>query len=605
MPESIRMGGNNSEDGPGFKRELGAAFFRATQTRPRHPADVVSWWKKGLRQPLVQAVLAGALLAAAFPRAEVAGLAWVAPGLLMLAGLGCPPAQAFWVGYWGGFVFWAVSLHWLLLIPVAFWPVLGWLALCAYLALYQGVWTWLGLRLLPAAGLTAAKLAGAPWERGLAKLLVLPRLTRMAWALAAAVVWVALEMVRARLLTGFPWNLLGVSQYTLLPLVQLAKITGVYGVSFLVVWTSLALVVAGAGMARFPSRRGWLTGELLAPAVVVAAVWLWGARECYRQMGVPSVPVVRLALVQPSVPQTLIWDSREDEARLRQLVALSREALRSRPDVLVWPEAAAPGLLRYDTNVWAEVRGLAQSGNVWLVIGSDDAEPAAEDGVRYYNAAFLVSPEGVIKNRYAKRHLVMFGEYAPLSRWLPFLKRLLPVGEGFSAGTEAVHFEWPLTAAGGAGVRAAMLICFEDVMAGLVRRSVEADTDLLLNLTNDGWFRESAAQYQHAANAVFRAVETGRPLVRCTNNGRTCWVDALGRLREMESHHTGETPSLYEPGWHLVTVPLLPQSAAGLTFYHRHGDWFGWMCAGAAAFFGMWSARRPSPRPPLPTGSQN
>ncbi|WCJ58142.1 apolipoprotein N-acyltransferase [Fontisphaera persica] len=558
-----------------------------------------------MRHPVFQSVLAGAMLAAAFPKAEVAGLAWVAPGLMAVAVLGCSPRRAFWAGFWGGLVYWAISLYWLLLIPVAFWPVVGWLALCAYLALYHGVWTWACLRMLPGTGPVSQGEPGWAWDRGLARLLTLPRLTRMAWMVAAAVGWVGLEMIRARLLTGFPWNLLGVSQYTLLPLVQLAKVTGVYGLSFVMVWTSLALVVAAAGMARFPGRRGWLTGELLVPAAVVAVVWLWGARECYRHLSAPSAPVVRLALLQPAVPQTLIWDSREDEARLRRLVRLSQEALRSRPDLLVWPEAASPGFLRFDSNVWHAVSGLARASNVWMVVGSDDAEATGTGEVAYYNSAFLISSEGVIKNRYAKRHLVMFGEYAPLARWLPFLKRLLPVGEGFKPGAEAVHFEWPLTAAGGAKVRAAMLICFEDVMAGLVRRSVAADTDLILNLTNDGWFRESAAQYQHAANAVFRAVETGRPLVRCTNNGRTCWVDELGRLREMESHGGGEPPSIYAEGWHVAAVPLPPQGGAALTFYHRHGDWFGWACVGATAGLLGWSYWPRVGRWKARNGSQN
>jgi len=555
---------------------------------------VVSFWKKALRQPLVQSALAGALLALAYPKPEVAGLAWVAPGLMAIAAIGCASAQSFWAGYWGGFVFWAVSLHWLLFIPVAFWPVLGWLLLCGYLALYQGAWTWACLKLLPGSPTKPSTSIVPPWDRGLARLLSLPRLTRMAWMVAAALCWVALEMIRARLLTGFPWNLLGASQYTLLPLVQLAKITGVYGISFLVAWASLALVVAAAGMARFPSRKGWLTGELALPAVIVALVWLWGARECYRQMEPPSIPVVRLALLQPSVPQTLIWNSAEDETRLRRLVHLSQQALQASPDLLVWPEASAPGFLRFDSNVWAAVSGLTKSSNVWMVVGSDDAEPVDEKTVHYYNAAFLVSPQGEIRGRYAKRHLVMFGEYVPFVRWLPFLKNLLPVGEGFTPGREAVFFEWPLNVAGGANVRMAMLICFEDVLPALMRSSVDAHTDFILNLTNDGWFRESAAHYQHAANAVFRAVETGRPLVRCTNNGRTCWVDALGRIREMESHTTSERPSIYAEGWHLVTVPLPPQSRQTTTFYHRHGDWFGWGCVGAAAGLLGWRHRNRS-----------
>jgi apolipoprotein N-acyltransferase len=221
---------------------------------------------------------------------------------------------------------------------------------------------------------------------------------------------------------------------------------------------------------------------------------------------------------------------------------------------------------------------------VWLVIGSDDAEPDGQGGNRFFNSAFLISPGGQILDRYSKRHLVMFGEYVPLSRWLPFLKKLTPVGDGFTPGTAPGHFNWFLGEDRAVPVRMAMLICFEDVMPGLVRRSVAPDSDFILNLTNDGWFRESAAQWQHAANAVFRAVENGRPLVRCTNNGRTIWVDAAGRIRELESHPEGGREDIYAEGWHIARVPLAGggDTASSPTFYARNGDWFGWACVALA-----------------------
>lgn len=526
---------------------------------------------------------AGALLALAFPKPEIAGLAWLAPGLLLLASASASGGKSFRIGYVGGLVFWGITLHWLLLIPVAFAPILGWLALSAYLALYQGAWTWACWRLFPRPRPADADLAG--------QLLATGRWSRAGWALACAALWVALEMVRARLLTGFPWSLLGGSQATILPLVQLASVTGVYGISFVVAWGSVALVLTGLLVTRQPARRHLLWGELLAPALALTGVWLWGVSELWRKIEAPPGPSLKVALIQPAVPQTLIWDSREDDYRFRKLLALSRAALTNHPDLLIWPEAAVPGMLRYDTNIFQAVTNLAVTHRVWMIIGSDDAEPDATDRPRYLNSAFLVSPTGELLDRYSKRHLVIFGEYVPLAKWLPFLKKLTPVNEGFAPGSAPGQFRFQVGLSNDIPVQAGLSICFEDVFPELARDSVESGTDFLLNLTNDGWFKESAAQYQHAANAVFRAVETGRPLVRCTNNGRSCWVDAAGRLRPMQEFFAGEKQDIYAESFRIAQVPLT-SAKAPLTFYHRHGDWFGWSCMGAVGILALAMRRR-------------
>lgn len=514
--------------------------------------------------PLLWAAAAGLTLALAFPRFHLAGLAWLAPGLMVLAGR-LDVRHSFRTGYVAGLVAHLVALHWLLFIPVPWFPLLGWLALAGYLACFQAVWVWACVRLRP---------QDDAWPG------------RWLWPLGGAAAWVALEMAQARLLTGFPWNQLGVSQYRQLPLVQIASFTGVYGVSFLLVWTSLAGLNAALALRRDPRARGWRL-DLLPPALAVALVLAFGMFKVLR----PAAPAreLTLALVQPSIPQTLIWDADENTNRFRQLLELSRLALAAKPDLLLWPEAAVPGLLRYDAATRQAVTDLAREHGVALIVGADDAEPKDGDPqsreALYFNSAFLLTREGEIRARYDKQRLVVFGEYVPLARWLPFLKWFTPITGGFTPGRGPVPFalEEPR-------VRTAVLICFEDLFATLARRCVDPETDFLVNLTNNGWFGESAAQWQHAAGAVFRAVENGLPLVRCTNNGLTCWVDAAGRLHAVWSD---DAHGIYGAGFQLARVPVLaPGQRRALTFYTRHGDVFGWACVAVSMALAAWGWRR-------------
>ena len=216
---------------------------------------------------------------------------------------------------------------------------------------------------------------------------------------------------------------------------------------------------------------------------------------------------------------------------------------------------------------------------MWLILGSDDlgrpAPPAAPDHYEFYNASFLVSPDGEFVARYRKRNLVVFGEYIPLVRWLPFVKWFTPIEGGFTPGDRPVPFLLSRP-----DVKTSTLICFEDIFPGLAREAADDDTDFLVNLTNNGWFGESSAQWQHAAAALFRAVENGLPLVRCSNNGLTGWVDAHGRLRQVFRDDHG---TIYGPGCLTAQIPLLaPGERRVPTFYHQHGDWFGWACVGIA-----------------------
>jgi apolipoprotein N-acyltransferase len=536
------------------------------------------FWRSGY----LLAIVAGLLLAAAFPKIGVAGAAWVAPALMLFAARGKNGADAFRAGYVSGLTFWLASLYWLLLMPAVGFPILGWLALTAYVALFFGAWVWF---------ISSFKFQISTWSN------------RVRWTLTGAAAWVALELLRGWLFSGFPWSYLGASQYKLVPLIQIAATTGVYGVSFLVVWLSLALYAAVEMIFRNPTKRHVWQAEIALPLVTVLLLFVVGTLAVNRET--PAGKTVRVTLVQPSVPQTLIWSPSEDEKRFAELLAVSQRAVTNGTDLLVWPESGVP---MFD-GVYTIVSRFAQSNHVAILFNGDDAE-FRTDATNYFNSAFFIQPDGQCAGVYHKQKLVIFGEFVPLARWLPFLKYLTPIEGGWTAGDKPVVFQldgWGerprellVNLEGGSPgvsphqpIKISPLICFEDVFPGTARAAAAGAPDLLVNLSNDGWFGESAEQWQHLANAVFRAVENGLPLVRCSNNGVTGWIDAHGRVREILRDKSG---SEYAAGALTVEIPLpVAAEKSAPTFYQRHGDWFSWGCA--AWVLAALIARRKSPQP--------
>ena len=521
-----------------------------------------------VRSGYLLAIGAGLLLTAAFPKIGIAGCAWIAPALMIAAAHGKRGGDAFRVGYLAGLAHFLSSLYWLLLIPVTGFPILGWFLLGVYLGLYPAVWVWL---------VEKCEVGSEKYESWGGRTL---------WSLAGATVWVALEMVRVRLFSGFPWNPLGASQFQLIPLIQIASVTGVYGVSFLVVWVSLSLFSGVRMIFHRPASRFAWQAETLLPLAAIVALFAFGFTRMSGQN--PPGATLRITLVQPSIPQALIWDPNANTNRFRQLLELSEQALTlaqqtneplSRPadtlsppggeragargtsktDLLIWPESAVPEF-EYDAANYSAITNLVRTHRLWLIFNAEDyvwrSGAGTNNDYDAFNAAFLFNPDGRCAAVYHKQKLVIFGEYIPLVRWLPFVKWFTPITGSFASGDRVVPFEMerrsptrrePGTDLPNAGsetgapdrVKTATLICFEDVFPELTREYVQDDTDFLVNLTNDGWFGEGAAQWQQAAAAVFRALENGVPLVRSANNGLTCWADANGRLREIFRDKTG------------------------------------------------------------------
>ena len=524
----------------------------------------------------VLAVAGGLCLSLSFPNWEIAGLGWLGPGLLLASAVGCAPRAAFGLGFLGGLSFFLTSLVWLLRIPFPVGAFAGWLSLSIYCSLYPAVWVWICSRVAtPGGGARPATNEGdaRAEDRGprsfLAAVAGLSWSGRAFWCLFCAALWVALEMLRVRFLTGFPWNILGASQFRMLPVIQMAAWTGVYGVSFLMVWFSASFRSAVAVLLVDPARhRSWVA-EMILPMLVVAVATAMGfdrvSTAANREAADSSGPKLRVAFVQPSIPQTVIFDPSEAQPRFQKLLAMSTTSLAQHPDVVIWPEGAMPP---WTVENFRAITNFTASHHVWMIFGADDVEQSAK-GVRYFNSAVLFGPDGTFANSYRKRLLVIFGEYIPLIRWLPFLRYLTPIEDGFSAGDRPGDFRLSSLRA-----RIGVFICFEDVFPDDTRAFVRSDTDFLLNLTNDGWFGESAAQWQQAGMSVFRAVENGAPLARCTNNGLTCWIDKVGRIRQWLE----DGRNIYSPGIMVADLPLLGGAERTPTFYHQHGDCFGWVC---------------------------
>jgi len=558
-----------------------------------------------VRSRYLAAIGAGLVLASAFTKPGIVGSAWIAPALILACAYGKNCGDSFRIGCVAGFSFWLASLYWLLLMPATGYPILGWVALSGYLALYPAAWTWM-------TGFLDGWIIGKP-HQSINPSIHQSWLGRLLWSLISAAAWVALEMIRARLFGGFPWNFLGASQYQIVPLIQIASVTGVYGVSFLVVWVSLSFYSAVRMIFQRPATRLVWQAEIFLPLTVVIVLFAFNLAQTLVEN--PPAKTLRITLIQPSVPQTMIWDEKENAERLRQLLQISenaltqpsaalspaeprsgidgeRDGMRDATDLLIWPESAVP---EFDDASYIAITNLIRTHGVWVIFNADDAVPRPGATNEYdndvFNAAFLFNPEGGWGATYHKQKLVIFGEYIPLVRWLPFVKWFTPITGGFSAGNEPVQFEINRLSEGSSepvielnggstgasphqAVNSSPLICYEDMFPQVARGAVRDDTDFLVNLTNDGWFGRSAEQWQHMGGAVFRAVENGVPLVRCCNNGVTCWIDAHGRVREILRDKTG---SVYGEGTLTIDLPLknhLP------TFYNRHGDWFGWGCVG-------------------------
>jgi apolipoprotein N-acyltransferase len=540
--------------------------------------------------PWLAAIATGLLCAGCFAPFNYDWLCWIAlTPLLAAIWFSGGESKRRWardllLGYVAGLAFFWVVFSWLYTVTVP-----GMILVGIYMACYFAAWSWLcgllrpGLRKVrekPVEGVDAVsrrlneKYAAehgslpeimttsgseispdsparrSPWLSSINNL-------RLAFLLAAA--WVAHEYLRGIVFSGWSWNALGSALHAKLVVIQIAEFTGVAGLSFMVVFTNVILL---ATVRRFiletqvkPMRPHFDLTLTMAGIIGVMGFGLH-ALNVRRE----SKPL-NVALVQPNIPREEKFTVEFANKTFDLFTRLSRPAVEGNApaDLLVWPESSMPGPVLNDELSHKFVMDFSESAKTDLLLGTIDLD---ETGV--YNAAMLVSDAGARLQVYRKVHLVPFGEYVPGRHTIPLLARIVgdQVPDDFAFGKEHTVFKLTNDKA-----RVAPLICFEDTVGDLTRQFVLAGANLLVNVTNDGWFLRSAGSRQHVASAVFRCIETRLPMVRAANTGVTCFINEFGSITQMLVDEDG---SPFTEGTLTGQVAIVANPEP--TFYVQHGE---------------------------------
>lgn len=514
--------------------------------------------------------LAGSLLLfAAFPPIDFWPLAWLAPACWLVLVrrpelLGKRPYLVLWSA---GFTYWFLVLQWLRLPHPA--TAIGWVALSFYLGIYLAVFV--------AISRTAVH-----------------RL-RIPLIVAAPVVWTGLELAQSHLMTGFNMAALAHSQWRWLPLIQIADLAGSYAVSFLIVFVAACLAscvpMQNAFQKPVARRRAWPFAFAAAALTCVLAYGYW------RLDHEPGKAGPKIALIQGSIDTELKHDPEKQASIYPHYYGLSQEAVQKEPDLdlIVWPETMfRDSLLSVSDDAvvprdWQatieQIREAvperekllsrqAELLGTPLLLGLDYLHlgPRRAD---HYNSALLIERDGKLGPRYDKIHPVPFGEFMPLARRFEWLAELSPIGAGIDWGTEVPAFHVN-------GASLAVNICYESAIPHVIRRQVNElrqqgeEPDILVNLTNDGWFRGSSELDLHLTCAIFRAIECRKPFLIAANTGFSAWIDADGRLLRRGPRREAEV---------LIAQPRLDQRHS---LYLTVGDWPAGLCLAAAVCFGLY-----------------
>jgi len=501
------------------------------------------------------------LLAASFPKFGHPAFAWIAlsPLIVAIVLTGASGARQlrrqFLLAASTGFVWFAGMLYWVVGTMAAYGGLPGWVAflvgvlMWAYLAIYVGLF--------------GVFLGAAVRRFGVAGVWLAP------------VSWVASEWIRSTNGGGFPWGMLGASQARVLPVVQLASVTGIYGLSALV-----ALVSAAAAALALSRRRSHVVGAVLVGVLLVIVAGGGALRIASGEL-TRRGEVIRVGIVQGSIDLLEQWDAGARNAILTRYLTLSQRAIDAGAALVFWPESSTPFYFDAEGALAEPVRKLAAVSHTAFIIGTDEFQygPGGQ-GERIFNTAVVVGRDGKSHGTYRKMRLVPFGEFVPFKRLLFFVGPLVQSVSDFTAGTDPVVLDAD-------GVHVGVAICYESMFTWIDRDFVLRGADLLSTITNDAWFGRSSAPYQHFDQGAIRAVEEGRYVVRAANTGISGAVDPYGRVLV-------QTP-LFEPREITVDVRLLE----GRTIYSLIGDVVAWAALGITALV-IVSALLSGPRPMAP-----
>ncbi len=516
---------------------------------------------KDFHRNLGLAALAGLCLALCAPgKPELSALAWIGLLPLLIAVRGASPGRAALLGLISGLTHYLIMLNWITIVLGTYGHLSPPVSLTALvlLSLFMSLYT-------------AAFAAIAAWSMP-----VLPIL----WV--APPTWVALDLIRGQLFSGFPWQDLAYSQYRFPKLIQAADLTGHHGITFLII------LVNGLLFTLFFQRRRYSARKLLTltgPAILLILAALAYSMHRYQECAaaISRADTFPVAVIQGNIDQDRKWNRAFRRKTISTYLELSAQALAEKPQSLViWPETALP-FYPFESPLFDRInQQLVNNRGVSLLTGAPHRERYRQNKPdAYFNSAFLLCPqpeedlesEPLIGGRYDKQHLVPFGEYIPMRSLLPSIAPVVETMGDFSPG----HSPVPLTCG---PLKIGVLICFESIFPELARQQVAQGAELLTNLTNDAWFGRSNAPWQHLSMVAFRAVETKRSLARAANSGISGFIDPLGR--------PGPLSPLFTAYHQTADVPILTCR----TFFVRHGHHFGLGCLLLLAPGGWLAVRR-------------
>ncbi|MGB9715475.1 MAG: apolipoprotein N-acyltransferase [Thermodesulfovibrionales bacterium] len=486
------------------------------------------------------AILSGLFLILSFPPIDLFFISWIALVPFLLSIYDKRPKEAFLSGIFFGIPFFFGTEYWIYHslnhygnIPLLLSIVIVFL-LCLYLSLYTGLFAML--------------------------FSLQNRASHFQIPFLAPFLWVSLEFLRSYLFTGFPWSSIGYSQYKFLYIIQISDITGIYGVSFLIVAFNNAITEVIIlrrrlkDMPLLPISKS-LVSLVILFLLIIASLIYGHMRLIEERDGLP----LRASIIQGNIEQDKKWEPSYQQNVFETYKDLSLQASYSSPSIIVWPETALPFYFGNDMEYTRQLIDFQKQINIPLLFGSILIKEKDKDKYYLSNSALLVDRGGVVTYTYDKIHLVPFGEYVPLSNILFFVEKLV-IGIG-----DYIHGTQYLKAKITQG-EFATLICYEIIFPGLVRKFYIKGGDFIVNITNDAWFGRTSGPYQHFSMAVFRSVENRKPLIRAANTGISGFIDSNGRIISKTS--------LFKKTF--LTIDLKTDRTN--TFYTKYGDLFSYIC---------------------------
>lgn len=479
--------------------------------------------------------ISGILLILSFPKFGTGLVAWVALVPLIYALKDVKRlSEGFFLGFITGLICHIGILYWITYVVVHYGNlpyyagISAMFLLAVYLSLYTAIFAY-----------------GAVYFRhkGIPLIFVAP------------VLWTVLEYAKSHLFTGFPWENLAYSQYLFTPIIQIADITGIYGITFMIIMMNVIIY----DILTAKCRRKWVVGEIVTGCIIIFITCGYGVFKIQHvKDSLKNTDKIDISIIQGNIDQNVKWNPDFQRETIDVYKTLSLSKAQSGSGLTVWPETATPFFFQDMNDMHRDVLDVAKSAKSWLLFGSPSY---LKDGgsLSFLNSAFLLSPDGRIHGRYDKVHLVPYGEYVPLRQLFPFISKLV-VGVGdFTSGKGF----YPLTMD---NHRLGVLICYEGIFPEASRYYRNAGADLLVNITNDAWFGMTSAPYQHLSMTIFRAIENRLYIVRAANTGISAIIDPIGKI-------TART-NLFEKTSLKETVNFTHDR----TFYMLYGDIFVYIC---------------------------